>query len=157
MASAQGGKQAMIRIWDVPSGKCLGVLCNHASGMVALDVSQDGCSLVAVGLDSFSKQLIVVWDISKVRESKKSPVVVKSTSEHNIKRVKFCVYEPEKFMTAGRDSVRLYRTKCGALRGLSIQVCPTPRLILNIASRAPVSVDACIVPKVVQSMPATLW
>lgn len=112
----------MIRIWDVPSRKCLAVLCHHASGMTALDVSEDGLSLVAVGLDSFSKQLIVVWDISKVRETKKSEVVVKSTTEHNIKRVKFCAYEPEKFISAGRDSVRLYRTKCGVLRGLSIQV-----------------------------------
>lgn len=91
--------------------------------MTALDMSEDGRFLVAVGLDAHSKQLIVVWDVSGVRENKKSILVVKSVTEHNVKRVKFCAYEPEKFMTAGRDSVRLYRTKCGALRGLSIQVC----------------------------------
>lgn len=122
MASAQCGKQALVRVWDVPSAKCLAVLCHHASGMTALDISEDGRSLVAVGMDAHSKQLIVLWDITSVREHKKSPIVVKSTTEHNIKRVKFCAYEPEKFMTAGRDSVRLYRTKCDALRGLSIQV-----------------------------------
>eukprot|EP00892_Ulva_mutabilis_P005258 jgi/Ulvmu1/3103/UM015_0143.1 len=123
MASAQVGKQALVRVWDVRSGKCLSVLCHHASGMTALDVSEDGRWLVGVGLDAYSKQLIVVWDISTLRENSKAPVVVKSTTEHNIKRVKYCTYEPQKFMTAGRDSVRLYRMKFDVLRGLSIQVC----------------------------------
>ena len=38
----------------------------HASGLACLDVSADGQCLVGVGLDSHSRQLIILWDIAQL-------------------------------------------------------------------------------------------
>jgi WD repeat-containing protein 90 len=122
IASAQEGKSALVRLWDAETAQCLAILCGHASGMSCVDVSGDGRALLAVGLDSHSKQQITLWDISDVGATRRASVLLKSTTEYNIKRAKFSPYEPDKFMTVGRDSIRLYRVKNGGLRGLSIQV-----------------------------------
>ena len=90
--------------------------------MITLDVSGDGRALLGVGLDAHAKQQITLWDISEVRRHRKARVLLQSVTEYNIKRAKFSPYEADKFMTVGRDSIRLYRIKHGALRGLSIQV-----------------------------------
>jgi hypothetical protein len=90
--------------------------------MVSIDISGDGRVLLAVGLDSHGRQQIVLWDISEVRATRRAHVLVKSTTNYNVKRARMSPYEPNKFVTVGRDSVRLYRIKNGALRGLSIQV-----------------------------------
>lgn len=66
LATAQEGKTPIIRIWNFATGACAGILCGHASGLIALDVSQDGRAVAGVGLDQFKHQLIVIWDISKV-------------------------------------------------------------------------------------------
>ena len=126
IASAQEGKSALVRLWDFATGKCLALLCGHASGMACVDISGDGRALLGVGLDSHSKQQMTLWDISDVRTTRRAPVLLKATTEYNIKRARFSPYEPDKFMTVGRDSIRLYRVKNGGLRGLSIQVRPHP-------------------------------
>ena len=122
VATVQEGKSALVRIWDAASAQCLAILCGHASGMSCVDLSGDGRALLAVGLDTHNKQQITLWDISDVRATRRAQVLLKNTTEYNIKRAKFSPYEPDKFMTVGKDSVRLYRIKNGALRGLSIQV-----------------------------------
>jgi WD repeat-containing protein 90 len=101
--------------------------------MICVDVSGDGRALLAVGLDCHSKQQITLWDISDVKTTRRASVLLKSTTEYNIKRAKFSPYEPDKFMTAGRDSIRLYRIKNGTLRGLSIQVCTITMPAVHLA------------------------
>lgn len=39
----------------------------HASGLSAIDISQDGRALLGVGLDASSRQCLVLWDISQLR------------------------------------------------------------------------------------------
>ena len=39
-------------------------LAGHAGGINCLDISPDGRSLVAVGLNSYSKQLVILWSIA---------------------------------------------------------------------------------------------
>jgi hypothetical protein len=92
--------------------------------MTCVDISDDGCALLGVGLDASSKQLIALWDISRILETRRADLILKGTTEHNVKRAKFSMYEAGKFMTVGRDSIRLYRVKMGNLRGLSIPVLP---------------------------------
>ena len=43
----------------------------HLGGVICLDLSVDGCFLVAVGLNSHSKQLIVLWNITTLLEGDK--------------------------------------------------------------------------------------
>ncbi len=52
-------------------------------------------------------------------------LLLKQTTDYNIKVARFSAFEEDHFMTAGRDSIRCYRLKQGGLRGMSVhmQVC----------------------------------
>lgn len=132
LASAQAGKEALVRLWTFATGACITILCGHASGLVCVDVSQDGRALLAVGLDAHAKQQIMLWDISQVATGAHMAtggapptLVLRSTTEYNVRRARFSAYEKDKLMTCGRDSIRMYRLKGGTLRGLTVQVTPS--------------------------------
>lgn len=132
VVSAQSGKGAVVRVWDFLARECLAVLCDHASGLSCVDISGDNRAVLAVGLDAHSKQQITLWDTSSVRTTRRADVLLRSTTEYNVRRAKFSAYEPDKFMTVGRDSIRLYRVRRGSLRGLSIQVHPPLALMRTL-------------------------
>jgi hypothetical protein len=52
--------------------------------MKCLSFSFDGRYLASVGKDAHQKELIIVWDISRVQRGEKPEVVAKQTSEFNI-------------------------------------------------------------------------
>jgi hypothetical protein len=49
-------------------------------------------------------------------------LLVSQVSHHNIRVLRFSPFEPDTFLSAGRDSVRSYRLKGGALRGISVKL-----------------------------------
>ncbi|WIA16802.1 hypothetical protein OEZ85_013742 [Tetradesmus obliquus] len=145
LATGQEGKAALIRVWDFrpgqqqqpaetwsteddtamsSNGTCLAVLCAHASRLAALDVSADGRALVAAGCDSQGRQVIALWDISGIRQGGRAQLLVSHESHHNVRVLRFCPFEPDTFLSAGRDSVRTYRLKVGSLRALSVRLEP---------------------------------
>lgn len=69
MASAQEGKGPLIRVWDLISANCLGVLCSHESDICSLSISDNGNMLAAVGKDRHAKQQIILWDISQLAKT----------------------------------------------------------------------------------------
>ncbi|KAF6264700.1 hypothetical protein COO60DRAFT_1654818 [Scenedesmus sp. NREL 46B-D3] len=145
LATGQEGKAALIRLWGFAPGQqqhavgqesaeaecaasnrcnCLAVLCAHASRLAALDVSADGRALVAAGCDSQGRQVIALWDISRILQGARAQLLVAHVSHHNVRVLRFCPFEPDTFLSAGRDSVRTYRLKGGSLRGISVRLEP---------------------------------
>lgn len=101
----------------------------HASGLTALDVSPDGRALLAVGLDQHARQCVVLWDIAAVvAGSGGASVVLRHVTDYNVKCARFSAYEADQFMTCGKDSIRVYRMKGGALRGMSVQLPQTDKV-----------------------------
>ena len=134
LASCQEGKQAIVRVWDFKSGVCAAVLNAHASGMVCVSVSPDGRALVGVGMDSQSKQLVVVWDISHLPLGGKAEVVVRHTTEYNIRCIRFSLFEEDQLIACGRDNIRFYRLKGGQLRGISVRLSAPDRRVTSFAN-----------------------
>jgi WD repeat-containing protein 90 len=122
MATAQEGKTALVRLWNMATGQCAAILCGHASGLAAIDVSQDGRAVVAVGMDVYKRQTLVVWDVSRVLQGDKATPIVKHTTDFNVRCVKFSPFEEDRLWTCGVDSIRCYRLKNGQLRGISVQL-----------------------------------
>ena len=77
-----------------------------------------------VGLDAQNRQTIVVWDISRVEAGELAPLVARDATVYNVRRLRFSPLEQDRFVTCGRDSIRLYRIKGGQLRGCSVQLGP---------------------------------
>jgi hypothetical protein len=50
-----------------------------------------------------------------------APLLVCAVTEYNVCAAAFCPFEPDAFMTAGRDSIRCYRLHHGELRGMSVR------------------------------------
>ncbi|KAI8472679.1 MAG: hypothetical protein J3K34DRAFT_519551 [Monoraphidium minutum] len=110
LASGQEGQQPVVRLWDFATGECLAILCAHAAQLAAVDVSHDGSYLLAVGQDGHARQTMAVWDIGGVSaDNPVAPLLAKSVTDYNVRCAAFCPFEPDAFMTAGRDSMRCCR------------------------------------------------
>jgi WD40 repeat protein len=71
IASAQEGKNSIIRIWDYSTARCITMMTMPVVSMKCLSFSHDGKYLATVGKASYGKdkfkELIYIWDISKVQ------------------------------------------------------------------------------------------
>ena len=76
LASAQEGKNSIVRIWEYQTGKCLSML-TMPSSLKQVTFSPDNRFLTTVGKDSHNKELIIVWDISKIPKGEKPEVFAK--------------------------------------------------------------------------------
>jgi hypothetical protein len=51
-----------------------------------------------------------------------APLLAKCVTDYNVRAASFCPFEPDAFMTAGRDSIRCWRlAKGGRVRGMSVR------------------------------------
>lgn len=84
IASAQEGKNSIIRFWDYETARCITMVTMPVVSMRCLSFSQDGRYLASVGKDALQKEIIIVWDSARVQRGEKPEVVAKQTSEFNI-------------------------------------------------------------------------
>jgi len=63
LAACSGTDETAIRLWDVPSGRELGVLEGHRAYVIALVFWPDGKTLASAGAD----QTIRIWDVAQKR------------------------------------------------------------------------------------------
>ncbi|KAG2447660.1 hypothetical protein HYH02_007576 [Chlamydomonas schloesseri] len=135
LASCQEGKEAIVRLWDTTNCACLAILNAHASGLSCVDISPDLRALAAVGLDGQSRQTIALWNIAELRAAggPKAELVTRHATEYNIKVLRFSAYQEDHLLTAGRDSIRIYRLKAGQLRGTSVRLVPQDKRVTSFA------------------------
>ncbi|GLI66011.1 hypothetical protein VaNZ11_009714 [Volvox africanus] len=132
VASAQEGKEAVVRLWDVATCACLAILNAHASGLSCVDISPDVRAVAAVGLDAHARQTIALWNISEMRNPhRKIELVTRHATDYNIKVLRFSAYQEDHLLTAGRDSIRIYRLKAGQLRGTSLRLVPQNKRVTS--------------------------
>ena len=66
LSSAQEGKNTIIRIWEYASGRCISMVTMPVNKIICLAFSYDHRYLASVGKDSHNREMIIVWDISKI-------------------------------------------------------------------------------------------
>jgi hypothetical protein len=71
------GKPALIRLWDYSRARCITMMIMPVIEMQCMSFSHDGRYLACVGLDHMNKELIIVWDISRVQRGDKPEIVAK--------------------------------------------------------------------------------
>jgi len=76
-----------------------------------LSFSHDGRFLASVGKDAKNKELIVIWDISRVQRGEKPVVVAKQTSEFNILALKFSPIDASRLASCGQENIRFWRVR----------------------------------------------
>lgn len=86
-----------------------------------LAFSYDGKYLASVGKDSHNKEMIIVWDISRISQGQKPEIVAKQTSDFNILCLKFSPIDSSRMASCGKENIRFWRIKeNGSIRGSAI-------------------------------------
>jgi WD40 repeat protein len=121
LASAQEGKNSIIRIWDYHTARCLSMLPMPVVTMKCISFSPDGRYLASVGKDAHNKELIVVWDISKIHRNEKPEILARQTSDFNILCLKFSPIDNYRLVSCGKENIRFWRIKETAnIRGSAV-------------------------------------
>ncbi|XP_052262541.1 WD repeat-containing protein 90-like isoform X2 [Dreissena polymorpha] len=122
LASGQTGPLSVVRIWRVASGECLALCKTHAHSLSSLSFSHKGTSLCGVGKDSHGKNLVVIWNTSKVGKSREVTVMAKAHTDVDITRMRLAAFDDTRMVSCGRDNVRLWRVKEGSLRSAPVNL-----------------------------------
>jgi WD40 repeat protein len=86
-----------------------------------LSFSFDGKYLAGCGKDSHNRELIVIYDISKVTRGEKPEIYAKQTSEFNILSIKFSPIDSNRLASCGKENIRFWRIKDqGSIRGSAV-------------------------------------
>ncbi|XP_072042911.1 WD repeat-containing protein 90-like [Amphiura filiformis] len=120
LASAQTGQQSVVRVWKYQSGECLAMFKTHVHSVYCLSFSQSGDVLCGVGKDGHGKNMVVIWDTSRVIKRGEVSVMAKAHSDVDIKTMKISPYDRTRMVSCGDDNVRVWRVRNGSLRSAPV-------------------------------------
>lgn len=121
LASAQEGANSIIRVWDYATARCITMMTMPVTSLKCLCFSHDGKYLAAVGKDSHNKELIIVWDISRISRGEKHEIVARQVSEFNVLCLKFSPIDSTKLASCGKENIRFWRIReTGNIRGSAV-------------------------------------
>jgi WD40 repeat protein len=91
------------------------------ASMKCVSFSPDGRYLACVGKDNHNKELVVVWDISKIHKGEKPEIAAKQTSDFNILNLRFSPIDNFRLVSCGKENIRFWRIKqAGNIRGSAV-------------------------------------
>uniref|UniRef100_U3JPK0 WD repeat domain 90 n=1 Tax=Ficedula albicollis TaxID=59894 RepID=U3JPK0_FICAL len=120
LASAQAGPRSLGRLWDFPTGSCLCLFKTSLRSLVSLSFSHSGAVLCGVGKDVHSKTMVVVWNTAQVTRGGSVTVLAKAHTDVDIQAMKIAFFDDTRMVSCGRDNVRLWRVRSGALRWCAV-------------------------------------
>ncbi|XP_069124737.1 WD repeat-containing protein 90-like isoform X4 [Argopecten irradians] len=122
LASGQTGSLSAVRIWKFQTGECLAMCKTHVHSLHSLSFSHKGNVLCGVGKDGHGKNMVVIWDTSKVAKSREVSVMAKAHTDVEIVRMKVAAFDDTRMVSCGRDNIRLWRVKDGHLRSAPVNL-----------------------------------
>uniref|UniRef100_A0A8C3D8T2 WD repeat domain 90 n=1 Tax=Corvus moneduloides TaxID=1196302 RepID=A0A8C3D8T2_CORMO len=121
LASAQAGPRGVGRLWDFPTGTCLCLFKTYLQSLVSLRwvlVGAGVCSALRHG--SFS--MVVVWNTAQATRGGGVTVLAKAHTDVDIQAMKIAFFDDTRMVSCGRDNIRLWRVRSGALRSCPVSL-----------------------------------
>nr|XP_030140775.3 WD repeat-containing protein 90 isoform X6 [Taeniopygia guttata] len=122
LASAQAGPRSLGRLWDFPTGACLCLFKTDLQSLLCLSFSHSGAVLCGVGRDVHSKTMVVVWNTAQVTCGGGVTVLAKAHTDADIQAMKIAFFDDTRLVSCGRDNIRLWRVRSGALRSCPVSL-----------------------------------
>ncbi|XP_051635803.1 WD repeat-containing protein 90 isoform X7 [Manacus candei] len=122
LASAQAGPWGVGRLWDFRTGTCLAVFKTHVHSLWSLSFSRSGAVLCGVGRDGHGKTLVVVWNTAQVTRGGGVAVLAKAHTDMDIQALKIAFFDETRMVSCGRDNIRLWRVRSGALHSCPVNL-----------------------------------
>jgi WD40 repeat protein len=89
--------------------------------LTCLSFSHDGRYLASAGKDQHNKEVIYIWDISRILKGDKPDIVARQTSEFNILCLKFSPIDSTRLASCGKENIRFWRIRdTGNIRGSAV-------------------------------------
>ncbi len=86
-----------------------------------LAFSHDGKFLASAGKDNHNREILTIWDITRISKGEKPEIVAKQTSDFNILSLKFSPIDSSRMASCGRENIRVWRIKGnGTVRGSAV-------------------------------------
>lgn len=115
--SCQEGKNSIIRVWRVENGRCIKMLTTPYEKISSMSVSRDNRILCTVGLESYNKEQIILWDISNLDTIK---VSIRQSSHFSINMIKFSPFDQNILVSCGKENIKFWRIKNDHLGGKAV-------------------------------------
>ncbi|KAK2820247.1 hypothetical protein Q5P01_023206 [Channa striata] len=122
LASAQTGNYGVIRVWNYHKANCLATLRIHAHSLSSLSFSHSGGILCGVGKDGNNKTMVVVWNTLNINKGREVTILAKAHTEVDIHTMKVAFFDDTRMVSCGRDNIRLWRVRNGALRSCPVNL-----------------------------------
>ncbi|XP_077172586.1 WD repeat-containing protein 90 isoform X2 [Paroedura picta] len=122
LASAQVGHLSMMRIWDFATTECLSLFKTGMQAVSCLSFSYNGNILCGTGKDSHGKTMVVVWNTAQVARGGEVELLAKAHTDVDIQALKIVFFDDTRMVSCGRDNVRLWRVRSGALRSCPVNL-----------------------------------
>uniref|UniRef100_A0A8C3KEF7 WD repeat-containing protein 90 n=1 Tax=Calidris pygmaea TaxID=425635 RepID=A0A8C3KEF7_9CHAR len=122
LASAQAGPLSVVRLWGFSTGTCLSLFKTHVRSLFSLSFSYSGGVLCGVGKDGHGKTMVVVWNTAQVTRGGEVAVLAKAHTDVDIQALKVAFFDDTRMVSCGRDSIRLWRVRSGALRSCPVNL-----------------------------------
>lgn len=122
LASGQTGNLSVVRVWKFMTGECLAMCKTHVHSLHCLSFAHKGNMLCGVGKDNQGKNLVVIWNTSKVMNNREISVMAKAHTDVDIVRLRVSAFDDTRMVSCGRDNIRLWRVKEGQLRSAPVNL-----------------------------------
>ncbi|XP_062999035.1 WD repeat-containing protein 90 [Elgaria multicarinata webbii] len=122
LASAQTGQLSVMRLWDFPTGECLSMFKTGMHSVSCLSFSYSGSVLCGTGKDSHGKTVVVVWNTLQAHHGGEVVMLAKAHTDVDIQTIKIAFFDDTRMVSCGRDNVRLWRVRSGALRSCPVNL-----------------------------------
>ncbi|MBN3306420.1 WDR90 protein, partial [Amia calva] len=122
LASAQTGGLSAVRVWNYLKGSCLAMFKTHAHSVSSLSFSSSGGVLCGVGKDTHGKSMVVVWNTQRAKSGGEVVLLAKAHTDVDIQTMKIAFFDDTRMVSCGRDNIRLWRVRSGALRSCPVNL-----------------------------------
>ncbi|RUS87769.1 hypothetical protein EGW08_004515 [Elysia chlorotica] len=120
LASGQTGSMSTLRVWKFSSGECLAIGKVHVHSLACVSFSSKGTMLCGVGKDGHGKNMVVVWNTSRVSKHREMTLVAKAHTDVDITRIVIAPFDEFRMASCGQDNIRIWRVKEGSLRSSAV-------------------------------------
>ncbi|XP_066496904.1 WD repeat-containing protein 90 [Tiliqua scincoides] len=122
LASAQAGQLSVMRLWDFLTGRCLSMFKTGMHSVSCLSLSYNGSILCGTGKDGHGKTVVIVWNTVEVTHGGEVVMLAKAHTDVDIQTLKIAFFDDTRMVSCGRDNVRLWRVRSGALRSCPVNL-----------------------------------
>ncbi|KAL8175023.1 UNVERIFIED_CONTAM: hypothetical protein K2H54_009384 [Gekko kuhli] len=111
-----------MRLWDFATAECLSIFKTGMHAVSCLSFSYNGNILCGTGKDQHGKTMVVVWNTARVTRGGEVELLAKAHTDVDIQTLKIAFFDDTRMVSCGRDNVRLWRVRSGALRSCPVNL-----------------------------------